>query len=101
MKKFFGLYNAAKEQIVEAVKVYVQARGGKVICDDSKTIKVDEESEEDSKGNPMPMLLRVKYIDIYEDSVFVMLDDLGRDWYEYLRGFGIDTIFEMLDTIKD
>ena len=101
MKKFLGLYNSTKAQVIESVKLYVLARGGKVNCDESKVVKIDEESEEDSEGNPMPMLLRVKYININENKVFVMLDDLGKDWYEYLSGFGIDTIFEMLNTIID
>lgn len=102
MKKFFDLYNATKTQVVEAVKVYLKSRGGQVMCDESKTITVNDESEQDSEGNPMPMILRVKGMGIdSEGNVIVSLDDMGREWNEDLSGFSIDTIFEFTDTIMD
>ena len=102
MKKFFDLYNATKKQVVDALKEYVKSRGGEVKCDESKTIVIYDNSEQDSKGNPMPLILRVKSFNIdNNDKLLVTLDDMGEEWIELLSGFGIDTIFDFVDTIID
>ena len=102
MKKFFDLYNATKMQVVEALKMYVKARGSHLLCDESKTITVYDESEQDSEGNPMPMILYAKSISINsEDKLVVLLDDMGKEWNEYVSGFSIDTIFEFTETILE